>query len=1546
LIEKAGKETSIHPLSYGQKALYFLYLNDPESPAYNVAFTARILSKVNVNAFRKALQRLINRHPSLRTNYFVKDGSPVQKIHGYKDVCFEETDVSGLGENEIKEKVKNTSCIPFDLESGDLLKTHLFKFSDEDHVLLISIHHIANDGFSMSVLLKELKYFYEIETGYMHEPLPALTHKYTDYINELDEFIKSDKGNNEWNYWKDELSGELPVLNLPTDKIRPASQTFNGSTEYFNLDPDLVVKLKSLAQKESTTLFVTLLSAYGLFLHRYTGQNDIIVGTPTSGRYNTKFENIIGYFINPVAIRSNFEDEPVFKDYLSKVKRKVLNAITNEDLPFSVIVDRLNLKRDPSRSAVFQTFFGLQRLTGEDNLQEIIVPGNKNAKAKWGELELRPFEISQQEGQFDLTLEFAEGKEIFSGAFKYNTDLFERETVRQMSVCFVNLLNSIVKGKDKKISGLELLSSADKDLILNKWNDTDFHFNEMGFLHQLFEKQAEKTPENTALVFEGQSIKYSELNQRSNQLANYLIKLGAGPGTLTGLCIERSPEMVIGLLGILKSGSAYIPIDTDYPQSRIDLMINDSNAKILITQNNSADKLPKDRTNIVIFEEAINRIQAEDDKNPEINIDLEDPAYVIYTSGSTGAPKGVVISHRSISNHMLWMKEIFKPDESDSVLQKTPFSFDASVWEFYLSLISGGKLIIAKPEGHLDMPYMTDTIIKNNITILQLVPSLLRMLLEEKNITNCKSLKNIFCGGEALTFDLQEKLFSKLDVNFYNLYGPTEATIDSTYFKCDRNYTGRTLPVGKPVYNTKAYILDKYLNPVPAGVPGELYLGGVNIAKGYLNNPDLTNEKFTEDIFTKNKNRKLYKTGDLARYLKDGNIEFLGRADHQVKFRGFRIELGEIETRLSEHEAIKNSVVIVREDKPGSQRLTAYIVFNDDNKSDVNTLKKYLGNLLPAYMVPSDFIVIKEIPLTPNLKIDRDALPEPDKIKFNPDNIALPELPVEKMLLKIWKDVLGEENIGIKDNFFNLGGDSIISIQIISKAGQEGIKITPRQMFKYQTISELAGIVEYKDNEISSDENTSGEINMTPAQHWFFSKDLSIPDFYNHSMFLKVPKGLNEDHLSVIFSEIVKHHDGLRSKFILDDSERKQIISETDNMVQNIFSVKGIKKSDIGHIGNDISELQRSIDIKNGILIKARLYKQEDHDEDRLLIIIHHLVTDGISWRILLGDIFNGYSQLSKGEELSFRPKTTSLKTWGELLRQYSDSEKLSIEKDYWLKLTEDKFSDIPADFSQSRELNTVESSETVSIEIDNEQTELLLKEVPKAYNTHIDEILLTALIIAFNKWSKGNKLLIDLEGHGREQLSEDTDLSGTTGWFTAIYPVMLNTFTTNSTNEEISETIKTIKENIRQIPDKGFGFGILKYLSSDKSIKEKLCSMPEREIIFNYLGQFNESIAQGSDWKTGKQSLLLSQTQSDKRDHLIEINCLINDNKLKMDFVYSTNFHKKQTMKLFSELYKESLNSIIDHCTSEEAGGVTPSDFSSSGLNQQELDNLLSNLN
>ncbi|MEO8446523.1 MAG: amino acid adenylation domain-containing protein [bacterium] len=1534
LSEKANKEKITYALSYGQKALYFLYMNSPESPAYNVAFTVRIISKPDTEALKKTFQKLINRHPSLRTNYKLADGIPVQEVSGYKSVSFEITDVSKLNDQQLKALVKKTNEIPFDLENDDLIKVYLFKASDENYVMLISMHHIVSDGWSIGIMFDEIKELYEAECDGKQITLPPLSMNYSDYVKAQQDFIQGNEGAQQLDHWKNELSGGLPVLNLPEDHQRPQIQTYNGATEYFTLRKDLIDKLKKLSQSEGTTLFATLLSAYQIFLHRYTGQEDVITGIPTAGR-KTEFEKITGYFINPVSIRTDSSDDPLLKNFIGKVKKKILNGISNQDYPFPLLVEKMLQKRDPTRSPVFQTFFGLQKVQHNDVMQEMLVPNNTGEKVLWGKLTLEAYDISQQEGQFDLTVEFVEGKRIFSCAFKYNKDLFERDTIIRMTGHFTNLLEDIADNPGKRISQLEILSAKEKNLMLNEWNKTDFTFENFRCVHKLIEEQTIKTPDATAVVFKDQKLTYDELNKSANRLANYLIKHGVTKETFVGLCIERSPEMIIAILAVLKTGAAYIPIDTSYPQSRIEFMISDSKAGVIISQESVKDNLPPGISKTIFIDKDRKKISNENDSNIDADVSLNEVAYVIYTSGSTGTPKGVMIEHKSLSNHMMWMTHRFGFDSTDSVLQKTPFSFDASVWEFYLPLITGGKLVIAKPEGHMDISYLIDTIIKNNITTIQLVPTLLRMLLDENGIENCTSLKAVFCGGEALTYELKEKLFDKLDVKFYNFYGPTEVTIDSVYYECKKE--DNNIPIGKPVYNTQAYIVDKFLNPVPIGVAGELLLGGIDVGRGYLNNKELTDDKFIKDIFRK-RDTKLYKTGDLVKYRSDGNIDYLGRVDRQVKLRGYRIELEEIESKLTQNDAVKNCAVIVREDKPGSQKLVAYIVNDDKGKLSLNELKNDLRKSLPEYMIPNAFVFLDKIPMLPNGKTDRSSLPVPDAPALSDDNFAEAKLPVEKILSDIWKQILGLEKIGINDNFFELGGDSIISIQIISKANQSGIKITPKQIFQYQTIAELSLVAELVKEQNSDQGMVTGELPLTPVQHWFFERDLPEPQHYNHSVLLKVPKGLNSIYLKDALKEIISHHDALRLTFKIEDGKYSQFNAGISEDIP--FYTEEAQDND--SLQSIIQKYQTSIDLSKAPLIKVVLFKIKDSEVDRLLIIVHHLCIDGISWRILLEDLYNVYISLNAGKKFKLSAKTDSFKDWSIRINELADTDGINNEKDHLLSLSNFNFKDIPLDIENGKKLNTIDSAETIRIDIEEALTQSLLKEVPKAYNTQINDILLAALSMAYAEWSCEKRMLISLEGHGREEIFETSDVSRTIGWFTSMFPVMLEV----SDKNDAGELIKSTKEKLRSIPSNGIGFGMLRYNCSDDKIRNDIKNINIPEIIFNYLGQFSESIATGSDWKFGKDAIILDQNKQGQRSHLMEINAMIIDNKLKMEFTYSKNFHKEETIITFANLYKNSLIRIIQHCTETDSGGFTPSDFSAAGLDQQELDNLLSNLN
>jgi len=1508
-----------------------------------VAFTVRIVSKPDIDALRKAFQKLLNNNESLRSTYYLNEGKPVQEVHGYKEVFFEEIDVKELNEEELKTKVIEVYKTPFDLEKGPVFKVHLFRVSDANFILLLKMHHICSDGWSIGIMLNELKQLYEDEIN-GNESVILNSQKYSDYINYQKELINSAEGEKLWLYWKNELCGEIPVLDLPADKPRPALQIFNGATEYFFLEKDIVDKLKKLSQSEGTTLFVTLLTAYQILLHRYSGQNEILIGTATAGRNKTDFEKIIGYFINPVVIRGKFYDKLSFKDFLNQIKKKVLGAIANQDFPYPLVVERLLKKRDPSRSPIFQAFFGLQKVPKGKEIQELVVPGNEGARVSWGKLELESFDIPQQEGQFDLMLEFFEGENIFTGLIKYNADVFNPDRIKRMCGQFQILLNSIINNPDKKISELEILSEIEKKKIINEWNDTEVDYDLNQTIESIFSEQAKKTPETVAVEFEDKKLTYKELDTITNQLGNLLVKNGVTKNTLVGVYIERSLEMIIALMGILKAHGAYVPIDPSYPNERIDYMIEDSGVKIILSIDALSENLSGHRAKIFNLDKDIDILSGESIEHPAINYDQKSLAYVIYTSGSTGKPKGAMNTNGGILNRLLWMKDYLKITPDDKIFQKTSFSFDVSVWEFFLPLISGAKLVFAKHDGHKDTKYLINEIINKNITHMHFVPSMLQVFLEDEEVSKCVSLKKVICSGEELTVSLQNLFFNRFkNAELYNFYGPTEAAVDVTYWKCDKESKLNVVPIGKPVANTQIYILDSNLNIVPVGVPGELQIGGIQVARGYHNRAELTLEKFIPDPFGKIENARLYKTGDLVRYLNDGNIEYLGRIDNQIKIRGFRIELGEIEFVLNQYDDVKEAVVIAKELKKGDKRLIAFAIPKRDKNVNSNDIRNYLKEKLPDYMVPSQIIFLNEMPLSQNGKVDRKAL---DNYEFTRDELQSEfrnaSTSVEKKLVDIWQEVLSIDEIGINDNFFELGGDSILSIQIISKANQYGLRITPKQIFQYQTIAELSTVIDDSDTSASDQDVVTGDVYLTPIQKWFFNLNLPEPHHFNHSVLLKVPSDLNSELLKKTVEELVKHHDALRLRFKKENTEWKQSNAEFENAV--LFDCEDL--SNINKNGNaesikaSIDQLQTSLSLFNGPLIRVRLFKLGTK-EDKMIIIINHLCVDGISWRILLEDFYNVYFHLNRGEKILLPAKTTSFKEWSKRLSQYSNSEKLSSEYDYWLSIAHSNFNSIPKDSAEDNN-NTVESSDTVSLIIEEQMTESILQEVPKVYNTKINDVLLTALILAYKKWSDENRLLINLEGHGREELFENIDVSRTIGWFTSIFPIKLEA----ENPEDIGGSLKSVKEKMRQIPNNGIGFGLLKYLNNDENINEKLHFDHQPEIIFNYLGQITGQVSAASDWKLGKGTIKLSQNKNGIRSHLIEINSLIIENKIRMEFVYSKNIHNKETIEQFSKYYEEALISIIEHCKSPEAGGYTPSDFSAADLNQQELDNLLANLN
>jgi amino acid adenylation domain-containing protein/non-ribosomal peptide synthase protein (TIGR01720 family) len=1533
LLEKANRDSAVYPLSYGQKALYFLYLNSPESPAYNVSFSARIISPLNVDALRKAFQKLVNRNSALRTNFKLDDGKPVQVVHGYQEVSFLQVDVSEFDENNIKNAVLEKSKEPFDLENGREFRVCLFSKSKDDHVLLISIHHISTDARSIEVMMDELSKLYESEVNGKNDPLLPAEKYYHDFISEQEEFVNSDKAKSQLEYWTKELSGEPADLELPNDRPRPPIQTFNGSTVYFELDSELVNKLKQVSKDSGATLFAFMLSCYLLFLRKHSGNSDIVTGIAAAGRSFQGFENVMGYFINPVAINSNIPDEMTFEELVAQTKRKVLYAVDNQYLPFQLVVEKLMHGRDASRSPVFQTFFGLQRIQGDATIQELIVPGNESAIVEWAGLRLRPYQISQQEGQFDITAEFAEGKDVFSGAFKYNTDLFDRSTVENMAEHFSNLLRQIADNKSKPISDFHLITETEKDLILNKWNNTDISLSGIDFIDELFLKSAAEYSQNIALEFEGKRITYGELHDKVDKLSATLNSKGLGRGHLAAICLERSFEMVIAMLAVLKAGGAYVPVDPDYPEDRIRFMIKDSGAKILITQKKFANYANTDSS--VIFSEDFDSFEnhtASSYKDSERSLD--DCAYVIYTSGSTGTPKGVAISHRALANHMLWMKDISEFKSTDSVLQKTPYSFDASVWEFYLPLLNGGKLVIAKPEGHMETNYLVELVRKSDVTHIQFVPSLLKLFIAEPGVNSCASLKFVFSGGEALTVDLRDNVFEKLHVRLINLYGPTEATIDSAYYECFANDESSIIPIGKPIYNMKAFVVDSKMNLQPPGIAGELLLGGDGIAIGYVNNPELTSEKFIEDRITKS-NGRLYTTGDKAKFNHNGELEYLGRIDHQVKLRGFRIELSEIESALRKYNGVKDAYVDIKKDINGRDILAAYLVASNNEEEFIPAVKTSLRGFLPEYMIPGYFRVLDELPYLPNGKVDRKKLPAPEVQERKSDSFTSAKDPIEKTLVRIWEEVLGQSNISINDNFFELGGDSIMSIQIISRAAREGIRITPKQIFSFQTIAELSKEADAKEL-LQVNESPAGDIKFTPVQMRFLRSGLTNPSHYNHSVLLQVRKGLNLESLDKALIAVIKQHDALRMK--ITGAESGVIPEESLPAGVAEFDFSGIDTAlALDNLQKEKLRLNGLIDLKEGRILNAAYFRMPD-ENDRLLFNIHHICIDGVSWRIFLNDFVSAYESAEAGNEIVFQPKSTSFREWCMKLHEYSKQQEVIDKRNLWNDISNE--SDGLLSNGVNIEKNTYKSSARYSITLTPEETAHLTGDAHKAFNTSINDLLLSALAVSYSKLTGIPKLLVDLEGHGRDELFEDADISNTIGWFTSIYPVLLLAHHP----EDISSVIKSVKETLNTYSPAGINYGILRYLIDDNMQSDKVKKL-EPNIVFNYLGQFREDIAPGG-WKFEPDSLNLETGTDERRQHLIEMNSMIIASQFVMNIEYSTDIHDESFIKTFAEHYVSALRDVLNHCMN--AGGVsfTASDFSDSGLNQQELDDLLTNLN
>ncbi|HHF0899310.1 TPA: non-ribosomal peptide synthase/polyketide synthase [Pseudomonas aeruginosa] len=1491
-------------LSYAQQRMWFLWHLEPQSGAYNLPSAVRLNGPLDRQALERAFASLVQRHETLRTVFprGADDSLAQAPLQRPLEVAFE--DCSGLPEAEqearLREEAQRESLQPFDLCEGPLLRVRLIRLGEERHVLLLTLHHIVSDGWSMNVLIEEFSRFYSAYATGAEPGLPALPIQYADYALWQRSWLEAGEQERQLEYWRGKLGERHPVLELPTDHPRPAVPSYRGSRYEFSIEPALAEALRGTARRQGLTLFMLLLGGFNILLQRYSGQTDLRVGVPIANRNRAEVEGLIGLFVNTQVLRSVFDGRTSVATLLAGLKDTVLGAQAHQDLPFERLVEAFKVERSLSHSPLFQVMYNHQPLVADIEALDSV------AGLSFGQLDWK-----SRTTQFDLSLDTYEKGGRLYAALTYATDLFEARTVERMARHWQNLLRGMLENPQASVDSLPMLDAEERYQLLEGWNATAAEYPLQRGVHRLFEEQVERTPTAPALAFGEERLDYAELNRRANRLAHALIERGVGADRLVGVAMERSIEMVVALMAILKAGGAYVPVDPEYPEERQAYMLEDSGVELLLSQSHL--KLPLAQgVQRIDLDQADAWLENHAENNPGVELNGENLAYVIYTSGSTGKPKGAGNRHSALSNRLCWMQQAYGLGVGDTVLQKTPFSFDVSVWEFFWPLMSGARLVVAAPGDHRDPAKLVELINREGVDTLHFVPSMLQAFLQDEDVASCTSLKRIVCSGEALPADAQQQVFAKLpQAGLYNLYGPTEAAIDVTHWTCMEEGKD-AVPIGRPIANLACYILDGNLEPVPVGVLGELYLAGRGLARGYHQRPGLTAERFVASPFVAGE--RMYRTGDLARYRADGVIEYAGRIDHQVKLRGLRIELGEIEARLLEHPWVREAAVLAVD----GRQLVGYVVLESESGDWREALAAHLATSLPEYMVPAQWLALERMPLSPNGKLDRKALPAPE-VSVAQAGYSAPRNAVERTLAEIWQDLLGVERVGLDDNFFSLGGDSIVSIQVVSRARQAGLQLSPRDLFQHQNIRSLA--LAAKAGAATAEQGpASGEVALAPVQRWFFERAIPNRQHWNQSLLLQARQPLDGDRLGRALERLQAQHDALRLRFREERGAWHQAYAEQAG--EPLWRRQAGSEEALLAL---CEEAQRSLDLEQGPLLRALLVDMADGSQ-RLLLVIHHLAVDGVSWRILLEDLQRLYADL----DADLGPRSSSYQAWSRHLHEQAGAR--LDELDYWQAQLHDAPHALPCENPHGALENRHERK--LVLTLDAERTRQLLQEAPAAYRTQVNDLLLTALARATCRWSGDASVLVQLEGHGREDLGEAIDLSRTVGWFTSLFPLRL------TPAADLGESLKAIKEQLRGVPDKGVGYGLLRYLAGEEAAT-RLAALPQPRITFNYLGRFDRQFDGAALLVPATESAGAAQDPCAPLANWLSIEGQVYGGELSLHWSFSREMFAEATVQRLVDDYARELHALIEHCCQEGNVGATPSDFPLATLRQEQLDRL-----
>jgi amino acid adenylation domain-containing protein len=1232
------------PLSFAQQRLWFVDQLDPGGSVYNLPVAARLKGHLDVAVLEQSMNEVVRRQESLRTSFDVEDGQPVQVITPSLSVTFPVVDLRGLPaasrEAEALRLAQADALRPFDLRRAPLLRVTLLALGEGDWVLLLNQHHIISDTWSSGVLLQEMSALYESLSARRPSPLPEVRLQYADYAHWQRQWLQGEALEAQLSYWRGQLAGAPAALQLPTDRPRPPVLNSRGGRETFTLPESLSNELVDLSRREGVSLFMLLLAAFQVLLSRYSGQQDVCVGTPIAGRNRLEFENLIGFFVNTLVLRTDLSGNPRFRQLLGRVREVCLGAYAHQDVPLEKLVEELQPERNLNRTPLFQVMLILQNAP----LPSAELPG-----VTWSQLETEERHVA-----FDMALCLVPTPQGMKGLLDYNTDLFDAATVRRLLGHFQRLLEAVAADPEERIEQLPLLTEPERRQLLVGWNETAGEYDADTTVHELFERQAARTPAALAVVSHTERLTYSELSRRSTRLARYLRRLGIAPGRRVGLLVERSAEMLVGLLGVLKAGAAYVPLDPQFPRERLDYMLADAGVAVLLTQEGLDGAVSAGEGLRVVHLDGGWEDAEPEDAEPEdgrersaeeVSGGGEGLAYVIYTSGSTGRPKGVMIPHRAVVNTLLWRRQTFSLSAADRILQNIPFTFDPSVWQIFGALVSGATLVLLPPDRHRDAAFVAAFMAEHGITITDFPPTMLQVILRERGLEACRSLRCLFCGGEALPAELPQLFFAQTGAELFNQYGPTETAIDATFFKCEREGVYAAIPIGRPIANKRIYLLDAHLQPVPVGVIGQLHVGGAGLAYGYVGNPAATAESFIPDPFGENGGERLYRTGDLARYLPDGQIEFVGRADQQVKIRGNRVEPGEVETALGLHPAVRECAVVALRSATGEQRLVAYVAAADEERAPgVGELRAALKQRLPEYMVPSAFVLTQSLPRTPGGKVDRPALAalDPARPATTEDHLP-PRSPVEEVLCGIWAEVLGVERVGVHDNFFELGGHSLLATQVISRVREAfPVEIPLRRMFESVTVAQLAAHVEERlragfglKPAPPAPVSREGELPPSFAQQrlWFLERLYPGTGAYNMPLSARLDGRLDVPALRRALGEVVRRHEVLRTAFDEREGQPAQAIMKSLRLDVPVVDLSGLGVAEREDAARKLAaaEARRPFDLSRPPLLRAALLRL-DAEQHVVLLTLHHVVSDGWSMGILMREVATLYGAFAGGE--------------------------------------------------------------------------------------------------------------------------------------------------------------------------------------------------------------------------------------------------------------------------------------------------------------------------